>query len=131
MPRILVFQIFLSTFLAVALAFPAAGEPSRPTDFTGLWWVSHGDGASLQLRLYPDGSAWSDYPANNPGKWEVRNGRAECVWADDWKEGLLRTPQGWLKLGYRPGQSIDSHPSNKSRAVRASTRADGWFGYSP
>lgn len=115
--------------LGLLLTLSAGAQTTE--DYTGLWWVSHGDGAPLQLRLYPDGSAWSDYPANNPGRWRVRKGRAECVWADDWKEALMCEGDAYIKYGFRPGQSLDSAPSNISRAVRASSRGDGWFGSRP
>ena len=100
-------------------------------DFVGLWWVSHGDGAPLQLRLYPDGSAWSDYPANNPGTWSVHANRAQVIWADDWKEMLLQNGGGWEKYGFKPGEPFSSFPSNLSRAYRVTRSSDGWFGVKP
>ena len=121
----------LTLVVALTVLMGAISFADERENFTGLWWVSHGDGAPLQLRLYPDGTAWSDYPSNNPGRWTVRNGRAECVWADDWKEALLPVKGGWLKYGFRPGQGLDSKPSNVSHAIRATTRGDGWFGDSP
>ncbi len=102
-----------------------------PPNPVGLWWVSHGDGEPLQFRLYADGSAWSDYPDNNPGQWKSEGSAVICQWADDWKEVLSWSEQGWQKHGYAPGQSLESSPSNFSRAFQISPRPDGWFGVKP
>lgn len=110
-------------FLLLSLVSVAWSEPVE-----GLWWVSHGDGAPLQVRLYPDGSAWSDYPSNNPGRWKRQGEDVICLWADDWKERFKPTPSGWEKLGYRPGQSTDGPPSNHSKAYHVCAHPDGWFG---
>jgi len=103
---------------------------AQPRDsFSGLWWVAHGGGAPLQLRLYPDGTAWSDYPDNNPGQWSVVDGdKAVCRWADDWKEVLFLSDDGWKKWGYKPKASLQGPPSNTSRAYRVCSSPDGWFG---
>ena len=87
---------------SLILAALASYGLSSAEEATGLWWVSHGDGAPLQVRLYPDGSAWSDYPANNPGTWSRREDRIVCLWADGWKEVFKPTQSGWSKLGYTP-----------------------------
>ena len=116
-----------TTIIALALLIlPAAAQTQE--DGAGMWWVSHGNGAPLQLRLYPDGSAWSDYPSNNPGTWHSLNGDVVCRWADGWSEVLRRSPDGWVKLGFKPGAALDRPPSNSSHAVWASVRSDGWFG---
>lgn len=109
--------------LALFLSIPALAEPA-----VGLWWVSHGDGAPLQVRLYPDGSAWSDYPSNNPGRWRHQGDSVTCLWADDWKERFVSSGRGWEKWGYKPGTALESAPTNKSRAYRVSESPDGWFG---
>jgi hypothetical protein len=115
--------------LLLALAFPVGRVGAQPSgDMVGLWWISHGDGAPLQMRVYADGTAWSDYPANNPGRWHMDGDRLVCVWADDWKEVLVRSPRGWSKLGYEPGTGMQSPPSNRSHAVRVTSEPDGWFG---
>jgi hypothetical protein len=80
------------------------------------------------MRVYADGTAWSDYPSNNPGRWRMDGDRLVCVWADDWKEVLIPSPEGWSKLGYQPGASLQSPPSNRSRAIRATSAPDGWCG---
>lgn len=119
---------YLSNVVTAAfiLSLPAAARPN--TEGAGMWWVSHGNGAPLQLRLYPDGSAWSDYPSNNPGTWHSQDGDVVCRWADGWSEVLRRSPDGWVKLGFKPGADLDRLPSNSSHAVWASVRPDGWFG---
>lgn len=117
----------LSAFLLVLLCLtPSMADPRG--DFVGLWWVSHGDGAPLRLRLYPDGSAWSDFPANNPGSWKVTKGQAVCLWADDWKEVLSAGPEGYVKFGFKPGRKVTESPSNVTKAYRASHFPDGWYG---
>lgn len=120
---------FLTLLLALFLSSPTLAQ--SPSDFVGLWWVSHGDGAPLQLRVYQDGSAWSDYPANNPGRWRMEEGRLICLWADDWKEVLQKQGGGWVKLGFKPGVELSEPPSNRSRAYRACETPDGWFGLAP
>ena len=104
---------------------------SQAEEATGLWWVSHGDGAPLQVRLYPNGSAWSDYPSNNPGTWSSREDRIVCLWADGWKEVFVPTEGGWSKFGYTPETDLNSPPSNQTRAFRVTSSPDGWFGVSP
>lgn len=118
-----------SMVLLCALFTGALSEPI--IDGQGLWWVSHGTGEPLQIRLYPDGSAWSDYPANNPGRWRVEDGRIICLWADDWKEIFVHSGTRWIKLGYKPGQPLTGPPNNRSSAVKASILPDGWFGLGP
>ena len=98
---------------------------------SGLWWVEHGDGAPLQVRLYPDGSAWSDYPSNNPGKWSLQKERVVCLWSDGWKEVFVPRGTGWSKLGYSPETDLSASPSNQSKAFRVTSAPDGWFGISP
>lgn len=114
-------------FLFALLTLTAQAE----FNYQGLWWVAHGDGAPLQIRLYPDGRAWSDYPANNPGKWRVEGDTMICRWADDWKEVFVPSGKGFQKLGYRPGVSVEQPPSNQSKAYRACASPDGWFGPQP
>ena len=104
---------------------------SSAEEASGLWWVSHGDGAPLQVRLYPDGSAWSDYPSNNPGTWSRREDRIVCLWADGWKEVFVPTESGWSKLGYTPDTELSAPPSNQSKAFRVTSAPDGWFGIAP
>lgn len=119
-------HILCAVLIFLLFLVPAMAD-SRD-DFVGLWWVSHGDGAPLQLRLYSDGTAWSDYPANNPGAWSVVDGRAICIWADDWKEVMFSWGTGFVKHGYKPGQQVNQAPSNVSKAFRASKSPDGWYG---
>ena len=115
----------------LALAIMALCGISSAEKAPGLWWVSHGDGAPLQVRLYPDGSAWSDYPSNNPGTWSRREDRIVCLWADGWKEVFEPTVHGWSKLGYTPETDLTAPPSNRSKAFRVTSAPDGWFGVSP
>lgn len=122
----------LPSLLCLYLGLIPCAVHAEPTiQGVGLWWVSHGTGEPLQLRLYPDGTAWSDYPANNPGRWEAKNDRIVCLWADDWKEILIPSNSRWIKLGFRPGHPLTGPPSNQSSAIRASTHPDGWFGPPP
>ena len=114
--------------LLLALLCLCPLQAQDESDYVGLWWVSHGDGAPLQIRLYADGTAWSDYPSNNPGHWEVRHGRMVCVWADDWKEVFELKSGRIVKFGFRPGVDVDAPPSNVSKALRGSSSPDGWFG---
>ena len=114
----------------VLLLWLTALTQAQP-EYVGLWWVAHGDGAPLQIRLYPDGRAWSDYPANNPGRWRLEGDKMICIWADDWKESFRPRLNGFQKLGYKPGVSLTAPPSNVSRAFKASKSPDGWFGLSP
>lgn len=114
--------------LGSSWALPASGQEVG----TGLWWIAHGDGAPLQVRLYPDGRAWSDFPSNNPGRWWRDEQRIMVLWADDWKEVLLpRDSGGWVKQGFEPGRSWEQTPSNQSRAVQATSHPNGWLGPSP
>lgn len=117
MHRVLFFFLFLT--------FAASADPA------GLWWVAHGTGEPLQIRLYPDGSAWSDYSANNPGTWRQEGPKVICLWADDWKEVFVPDEYGWKKFGYEPGVGLDQPPSNQSRAYLVSPRPNGWFGWAP
>jgi len=94
----------------------------------GLWWVYHGTGEPLQVRLYDDGSAWSDFPTNNPGRWRVENGQALCIWNDGWKERMVKVGEHWEKHGFRPGVDFHQTPSNRTKAFKVSPRSDGWFG---
>ena len=123
------YSVYLALFQALLLSSPAVSQAS--SDFVGLWWVSHGDGAPLQVRIYPDGTAWSDYPANNPGRWRMEEERLICLWADDWKEVFQQAGEGWVKLGFKPGVDVSAPPSNRSRAFRASEAPDGWYGVAP
>jgi hypothetical protein len=121
-----------SVLLSLWLCLFATAPSQELEQFQGLWWVAHGDGAPLQIRLYGDGSAWSDYSANNPGRWTVESQRMVCRWADDWKEVFFSSGPGrWVKWGYRPSSPLSEAPTNVSRAYRVSEAADGWFGVSP
>lgn len=97
----------------------------------GLWWVSHGDGAPLQVRLYADGKAWSDYSSNNPGRWSQNRESVECLWADGWKERFEPSGRVWKKFGFKPGAPLDGPASNSSHAYQVCESPDGWFGPSP
>lgn len=97
----------------------------------GLWWVAHGNGDPLQVRLYEDHTAWSDFPSNNPGRWRLHGERVVCLWADGWKEVFVPVDGGWQKLGYKPDAPLEGPPSNVTRAHLVSPRADGWFGFAP
>lgn len=112
----------------VLMACPVLSSPRE--DFIGLWWVSHGDGAPLQLRLYRDASAWSDFPSNNPGSWTFEDSEALVRWADGWKELLAFDLKGAHKFGFEPGREFIGLHSNSSRAYHVCSRSDGWFGFS-
>lgn len=129
MAEIRLMQFSFTKLLALALI--VLYGTSSAEEATGLWWVSHGDGAPLQVRLYPDGSAWSDYPSNNPGTWSRQEERIVCLWADGWKEVFVPTEGGWSKFGYTPETDLNSPPSNQTRAFRVTSSPDGWFGVSP
>ncbi len=103
-------------------------QPALAESVEGLWWISHGDGAPLQVRLYPGGRAWSDYPSNNPGRWERQGDEVICRWADDWKERFTLTRGGWKKHGYGPCRPLDGPAQNVSKAYHVCPQPDGWFG---
>ncbi len=116
---------------SVLFVLPGATHAQGSTEAVGLWWVAHGDGQPLQIRIYADGSCWSDYPANNPGRWRMEGSEVICLWADGWKERLVPRNGGWINYGYTPESPLAGPPSHRTRAVRVSERPDGWLGYPP
>ena len=100
--------------LGAAAAQTSAGTAARDNGgvFVGQW-----DCGNVVITLTEDFTARKNKP-NPLGKWECVNGEARIAWNDGVRNVLRRDGEGFRKLTWPPGVSLDSPPSNISPVAK-------------
>ena len=84
--------------------------------FVGQW-----DCGDVVITLNADFTAHKNRP-NPLGKWECVNGEARMAWDDGRRTVLRRDGQGFQKLTWNAGVSMESPPSNTFPAVKGKSK---------
>jgi hypothetical protein len=95
------------------LVVPGERQPDNHGLFVGQWNC----GNNLAITLKADFTARKNSP-NPMGKWECVSGEAHIAWDDGARSVLQRDGDGFRKLGWLAGVSLDSPPSSTFPAVK-------------
>lgn len=95
-----------------------AAAPMPPTVTQSKLFVGQWDCRDIVIILNADFTAHNSLRANQQGKWECVNGEARIVWDNGVRNVLRRDGEGFRKLKWNAGVSMDSPPSNSSPAMK-------------
>jgi hypothetical protein len=106
--------------LAAAFALAvAACSPSTPSEFTGKWKVSDTSGAPFEIVLAADGTASADRSGEAlKGTWKEESGAAVISWGEGWMTKIAKEGDGYKKMAWDKGVSMDNPPTNTSSAEK-------------
>jgi len=105
---------------ALALSVAACSPPSAKSDFAGTWKVTDTSGAPFEIVLGDDGTATADRSGEAlTGTWKEDNGAAVITWSEGWMTKIAKEGDGYQKMAWDKGVSMDSPPTNTSSAVKA------------
>jgi len=115
-------KIAKATAVVLATAFTlavAACSPSTPNEFAGTWKVSDTSGAPFEIVLATDGSATADRSGEAlEGTWKEESGAAVITWKEGWTSKIAKEADGYKKMAWDKGVSMDSPPTNTSDAEK-------------
>lgn len=95
---------------------PSAAPP--PFDVVGVWRSLDGQGQVFHITVNADHTASSDWGEGETGRWAVEGSRVHVWYDDGWHDFLEQTPDGFRKVSFAPGTSLDGPPENVHPATR-------------
>jgi hypothetical protein len=91
---------------------PAANQEKAAAQFTGRYQIMEGGKAAFVLTLKSDGAAAKSHAPRVSGAWLATNERVMIVWADGWRDRLVKQNGAIKKEAFGPGVSITATPTN-------------------
>jgi len=103
----------------------AATAPKTPADeFIGAWAVKDDDGEVFNIIIMPEGKAITNFTKGESGvrgefgEWVLEDDHIRLHYDSGWKDILAQSEDGYLKLGYAPGITLNDQPSNEDKAEK-------------
>lgn len=100
-------------------------EPEAPvSEYLGVFEVKDDDGDVFNILILPDGKAITNWYKGETGArgefgdWVVEDDHINLSYDSGWKDVILKNDEGYLKLGYAPGITLNDQPSNQGQAEK-------------
>jgi len=104
---------------ALVVLVAACSPPAAKSDFAGTWKVTDTSGAPFEILLADDGKASADRSGEAlEGTWKEENGAALITWNEGWTTKIAKEGDGYKKMAWDKGVSMDSAPTNTSSAEK-------------
>jgi hypothetical protein len=104
---------------AFALSIAACSPPAAKSDFAGTWKVTDTSGAPFEIVLADDGTASADRSGEKlEGTWKEENDAALITWKEGWTTKIAKVGDGYSKMAWDKGVTMDSPPTNTSSAEK-------------
>ena len=100
--------------------------PVSEDDFVGYWKLLDEHQKPFYLHTKADHTAQSTYSDGGSGvfgehgTWRFEHNRIMVVYDSGWIDFIVKTPKGFKKYSFAPGQRISGQPNNTSDVQRAS-----------
>jgi hypothetical protein len=104
---------------ALALSIAACSPPETKSDFAGTWKVTDTSGAPFEIVLADDGTASADRSGEKlEGTWKEDGGAAVITWKEGWTTKIAKVGDGFTKMAWDKGVTMDSPPTNTTTAEK-------------
>lgn len=100
--------------------------PVSETEFTGYWKLMDENQKPFYLHTKADHTAQSTYADGQSGvfgehgTWRFEHNRIMVVYDSGWIDYIIKTPNGFKKYAFAPGQRISGKPNNTSDVEKVS-----------